>query len=108
MFLLNRYRNDGDPNLQLEIAKNIILAEYIGAIGMSILLHAYDRAAGRTNQRRRRINLTLIGAGAFGVDEIIVIDVLKEAIREYKQYDCDIIIHAYGEQTAKNIIVAFQ
>lgn len=93
---INRYRNGGDESIQLEVAKRIIKAEYVGAIGMGLILHHYDSLSGRSYQQRPRINLTLIGGGVFGVSINIIINAIIDAMNEFGKYSFDVYVHAYN------------
>lgn len=94
---VNKYGNGGDNDIQLKIAKTIILAEYVGTIGMGLLLYANDRGISPVTFDRPRINLTLIGSGAFNVDRSIIIDCIIEAIKQFTGYEFDIYIHTYSD-----------
>jgi len=100
---INRYRNGGYIQTQVKIAHDIVKAEYIGAIGMGIVLHFFDKLADRTKLTRPRINLTLIGAGVFGIPEDMIISLLKDAINEFKQHSFDVYIHGFSTDTANTI-----
>lgn len=100
---VNAYGNGGDVQMQLEIARTITKASYMGAIGMSILMHSIDMTAGRINYSRPRVNLTLIGAGAFNVPIATVLSSLREAIDEFKGYAVDITIHAFKQVEAQSV-----
>ena len=69
---INSYRNGGNNDIQLNIARSILLAEYIGTIGMGLILHNFDKLNNRTTLAltRARINLTLVGAGVFNVPHL--------------------------------------
>jgi len=95
---INTYRNGGDLDTQLAIARNIILAEYIG-----IILHVIDKKTGKTNLPRPRVNLTLIGPSVFNVPESLVISCIHDTIQEYNNYSFDIYIHSFRNDTAYNI-----
>lgn len=100
---VNVYGNKGSSKIQMEIARRIIAAEYIGAIGMGLILHTIDKAFGRTNLPRARINLTLIGAGVFNVPEHTVLELIRQVINSFHDYSFDLLIHGYSGSTAKTI-----
>lgn len=92
---INTYRNGGNLDDQYNIATKIITAEYIGVIGMGLILHIFDKTAGRTSSNKPKINITLIGGGIFNVPIDIIINSLKTAINTFKNYDFDLLVHAY-------------
>src|SRR5436853_185875 len=99
---INSYRNGGNNDIQLNIARSILLAEYIGTIGMGLILHNFDKLNNRTTLAltRARINLTLVGAGVFNVPETVVIDIIKQAIDTFNTYAFDVNIHGYTVSSA--------
>ena len=97
------YNNKGNYDTQLEIAKTILLAEYIGTIGLSLILHDIDVKAGLTKLDRPKINLTLVGAGVFNVPLLTVIDVINEAIAHFGDKDCEIMIHGFSSFEADTL-----
>lgn len=100
---VNAYSNSGNLDIQLEIAKKLIEAEYVGAIGISLLLHHIDYINKRTTREKAKINLTLIGAGVFNVPEDLVISLIQSALARYSGYSFDVYIHAYSKNTLDNI-----
>jgi hypothetical protein len=102
------YGNGGNNDTQLIIAEKIIKAGYIGAIGMAIILHFFDKELGNTTLLRPRVNLTLIGGGVFNVPTELVLKSLKEAIEVYREYECDIHIHGHRPETAQKISSFFE
>ena len=97
------YGNGGNIKVQMAIAEKIILAEYIGMIGMSLVLHQLDVINGKSSLPRARINLTLIGAGVFNVPEDLVIKMIGQAIEYYRDYSFDLMIHGYASYTANRV-----
>lgn len=83
------YGNGGDKAIQLEIAQKIIRAEYIGAIGLGILLNV------------DQIYLTLIGSGVFNVPLKVVLECLKGALDYFRGYAIRIVIVAHAADTAR-------
>ncbi len=100
---INTYQNSGDVNKQLCIAKQIIESQYIGVIGIGLLLHHIDKSLNKTNRIKPIINLTLIGAGVFNVPEKLVLQCMHNAINKFITYDFDLHIHGYSVSTANNI-----
>ena len=100
---VNAYRNGGNIEIQLKVARALIFAEYVGTIGMGIALHEFDKAAGLAVSERPQINLTLIGAGVFNVPEDDVINQIKSAVDVYPNRSFDLYIHGYSSTTADNI-----
>jgi hypothetical protein len=100
---VNSYGNGGDTTTQLNIAKNIILAQYIGTIGMGLLLFSSDKQIKSVTFERPRINLTLIGGGVFKVDKSIIVNCIAEAIEKFNGYEFDVYIHAYSDDDVKAI-----
>lgn len=98
---VNSYRNGGDRQTQLNIASKILTAQYTGIIGMGLLLHTFDKA--RTQLKRPRINLTMVGGGVFNVPDNIIIDAISKAIAKYNKYTFDLFIHGYSAETANTI-----
>lgn len=66
---------------------------------MAILLHKADLP----NIGRPKVNLTLIGGGAFQVPMEIVLKSLKDAIDVYKSVDVDIAVHAFRADEAQAV-----
>jgi hypothetical protein len=97
---VNTYRNGGDHNIQLDIVTNLLYAEYLGTIGLAIILHYFDKRFQRTNLSRPRVNLTLVGGGVFNVPQDIIVNVIDAAIKYYKNYSVDIYIHGYSFDAA--------
>ncbi len=104
---IDTYRNGGNKSTQLEIARSLIKAGYIGAIGMGLLLHTIDKMSNITTLPRPSINLTLIGGGVFNVPTNVILESIRDAITEFNQYEFDIQIHGYQESTAKEIATFF-
>lgn len=104
---VNKYRNGGDNNTQLALAKAILKAEYVGTIGMGIVLHAIDKNAGRVSYLSPKINLTLVGGSAFGIPLDTVLDALQEAIAEFPNRTFDLNIHAYRADEAAKVMSKF-
>jgi len=100
---IDAYGNSGNMESQLNIVKCLIKAQYFGAIGMGIILHEFDMMKNLTNLIKPRINLTLIGTGVFNIPEPVTIDIITKVIEEFKDYDCDVIIHGYRQHTIRNI-----
>lgn len=100
---IDTYGNSGDWEIQQTVARKIILSEYIGAIGMALLLHHFDVKHGKSGLERAVINLTLIGTEKFNVPEELAIKAILEAKDIYKGYSFDLFIHGYKESTVKNI-----
>lgn len=95
---VNAYGNSGDYNTQLEIAKKIITAEYIGTIGMGIILHTLDYSAGKVSYPHPKINLTLIGGGVFNVPIDTIFDAILEAINYFPGRIFDLYVHIFNQQ----------
>lgn len=80
------------PNRKFEPFARIILeGTYEAAILAAIL------------NRRDRVFLTLVGAGAFGNDRRWAIDAARKALEKYSHYGLDVRFVTYGAQPAKDI-----
>lgn len=80
----NQSGNGGPDRVQLELIKEIVKQEYIGAIGMGLLLHWMDK--GITNNKIPTITLTLLGLDDFGNPALDIVDALREAVMEFSQF----------------------
>jgi hypothetical protein len=97
---VDSYGNGGNFETQKDIAKIFSYAGYMGAIGMAIILHHFDKLTGKSNLPRPKINLTLIGGGVFNVPLDLILDSINQAINEFRDYNIDIIVQAYGVNEA--------
>jgi hypothetical protein len=95
---VNVYGNTGDTQKQVDIAYLLTMSAYIGAIGMAILLHKADESQGKP-----KVNLTLIGGGAFRVPIDVILRSLNDAIAMFKGIAVDIAIQAYAENEASTV-----
>lgn len=73
----NCYGNKGPENLQQQICYQLLEQAYIGTIGLWLILSYID-------QKTEPLNLTLLGAGAFGNPLPLVLSALKSALNKFK------------------------
>lgn len=95
---INTYRNGGNLNDQIAIARDFLFYQYLGTIALGIILFYHDQTQKRTTFNHPRINLTLIGGGVFGVDKRIIVDYINRAINYLKGYEFDVYIHAFSDE----------
>ena len=100
---IDTYRNGGNQKQQLKINSELLTAQYIGVIGLSLILHYYDSISGRTSLKRPRVNLTLVGGGVFNVPEPLIFDCIQSAITYYNGYSFELYIHGFQAKTATSI-----
>lgn len=104
---INTYGNGGDLTTQNLIAEEIVYNQYLGVIGMGLILHSFDKKYKRSVLKRPRINLTLIGGGVFNLDILIIINCINKAINYYKGYEFDIYLHAFSNNEAEIVSTHF-
>lgn len=98
---VDSYMNSGKIETQMNIAKIIIDVQYRALIALSCLLHYYQGST----ESRIRINLTLIGTGAFRVPRDVVIDILNQVLDSYSKYPIDLIVHGFSDAEYKSLQV---
>jgi hypothetical protein len=95
---INKYGNCGNIKHQIKINEYILFAQYMGEILMAYILNSIDKPFTRAST-----DLTLVGAGAFGLSIDTVLDIIKAVCVILADIDIDIYIHGYTEYVAKNI-----
>lgn len=100
---MNTYRNGGNVQKQEQINRLLLTAQYIGIIGLSLILHYYDSINKRTTLTKPRVNLTLVGGGVFNVSQNIIFESIQKAITYYDGYSFELYIHGYESHTATAI-----
>jgi hypothetical protein len=100
---VDTYRNTGNEEIQLAIAHKILYHQYVGAIGMAIILHHFDKRAKNTTLARPRVHLTLLGGSAFNNPLDLIIKAIAEAIGVYEKIEVDIYIHGYSPYQAQEV-----
>jgi hypothetical protein len=89
----NSYGNTGDNKLQDEIIEKILTAEYMGAIGLHIILGLYDGV--NFGVKEETLNVTLVGTGAFNNPIDLSIRAFKKAMEPFNRIGYSITFHDY-------------
>jgi hypothetical protein len=90
----NAYGNSGNINRQKELISRIIEAEYMGCIGIAIILNYIDKKYGRIPKNRvTTVTLTLIGVGAFNFPIDLCIPIVAKVINYYSYHKLRIIMN---------------
>jgi hypothetical protein len=89
----NNYSNSGDDKAQDDIIERILTAEYIGAIGLNIILSLYDGV--NFGLKEEPLNVTLVGTGAFKNPVDLSIRAFMKAVKKFEGIGYMITLHDY-------------
>ena len=98
---VNTYRNGGDYQQQLNIARAVLQAQYAGTLGLALLIGAATKTA-------PVVNLTLVGGGVFKNPLFEILSIMRAEIAKVSAYNITIKIHGYSAAEAQTISQVFQ